>query len=191
MILGTGLAKRARLGAARFALIPGNMLTAPDAFDNAAWVKTGLTVTANADAAPDGQTAADLLLPGAMGNQFLVQSASFTNGSRYSLSVYAKASGFNYLRISFPSPPMTAGRLATVNLATGAVQKDAGLQSATAVAVGGGWYLCTSTGAATSTTSGNVGFAVNDSAAPALGPVAGDGSSGILLWRAQLIPVGV
>lgn len=172
-----------------FALSAGTLLTAPDAFDNAAWVKTGLTVTANAGAAPDGTTTADLLLPGALGNQFLVQSVSFTSGVTYSLSVYAKASGFGYLRISYPSPPMTAGRLATVDLSSGAVQKDAGLPAATAVPVGGGWWLCTSTGTATSTASGNVGFAVNDSAAPALGPVAGNGSSGILLWRAQLAGV--
>lgn len=51
-----------------------NFLTYTEQFDNAAWVKTGVTVTANSTPAPDGTLTADLMTGG--GNWFAQASSS-------------------------------------------------------------------------------------------------------------------
>ncbi len=65
-----------------------NMLTYSEAFDNAAWTKTTVTVAANSVAAPNTTTTADTLTASA-GNGTVVQAITGTAAS-YTFSVYLK-----------------------------------------------------------------------------------------------------
>lgn len=96
-----------------------NYLRASQEFDNAVWVKSNLTVSANAGAAPDATTTADLLTPGTSSGYMYQAIGSLTAGN-YTLSVWLKsASGSNvtlplYANGSGVSPNPTSSGLVTV-----------------------------------------------------------------------------
>ncbi|HEY3320887.1 MAG TPA: hypothetical protein VGP72_10520 [Planctomycetota bacterium] len=79
----------ASLGFRPAAYNPSTLLTAPEAFDNAAWLKTYVTVTPNATTDPTGGSGADQL---ASTNAFadILQSVAGTS-QRYTATVYLKA----------------------------------------------------------------------------------------------------
>lgn len=164
-----------------------NMLGYSEAFDNAAWTKTFLTVSANAATDPFGTVYADKLIPAAASNnQFLVQTISYVANASYTQSVYAKAAGYSWLRMSFPNPPMASGRQATFDLSLGTVTgADVGVTTSI-TDVGGGWYRCAMTATATTTASGTTGLTVNGANTAAVAAIAGDGTSGILVYGAMV-----
>jgi hypothetical protein len=67
-----------------------NLLTYSEQFDNAAWTKNFCTITANAIAAPDGATTADLLTNNLVGNNRVRASVTTTNATAYTFSVFVK-----------------------------------------------------------------------------------------------------
>lgn len=75
-----------------------NLLTYTEAFDNAAWTKTGCTVTADAGLDPDGGTTADdLVEDGGNSTHSVKQLPPLTASLDYTLYVYAKPLGRNWL----------------------------------------------------------------------------------------------
>ncbi len=66
----------------------GNQLPYGREMDNAAWLKSNVTITADAHAAPDGTSSADLLNPGG-GTTQCRQHATVTENTNYTLSYYA------------------------------------------------------------------------------------------------------
>lgn len=68
-----------------------NLLLRSEEFDNAAWVKTNTTVTANSTVAPDGVTSMDML-DGTVGSAVAAQSASIPAGTTtpYTASIFLK-----------------------------------------------------------------------------------------------------
>lgn len=68
-----------------------NLLTYPRDFNNATWVKTNTTVTANSTVAPDGATSMDML-DGTVGSAVAAQSASIPAGTTtpYTVSIFLK-----------------------------------------------------------------------------------------------------
>lgn len=139
-----------------------NLLIQSEEFDNAPWLKNTTTVSANAIAAPNGTMTADLAQNN--GQIFLVISASSAN---YTLSIYAKTVSGNNLVFGYYTG---AFRRATYNLSTGLVTNIPASHTATAVAVGDGWYRCTLTFTSAVT---EVNFTPS-------------GASGIYIWGAQL-----
>ena len=67
-----------------------NLVTYSQEFDNAAWLKNSLTVSANAAAAPDGTTTAEEITFTGSGD-YLLQIVKVTAGLQYTFSFYAKA----------------------------------------------------------------------------------------------------
>lgn len=161
-----------------------NLLTYSEQFDNAAWVKSNSTVTANAGAAPNGTATADLLYPNSSGTiRSIYQSvAGQTSGASYTNVVYAKSSGIRYICLS--SVRGTSARAAWFDLQTGAVGTVAGGVTASIQNAGSGWYRCSVTDTSSSTTIyfGDLFLTSADNSTS----VTANGTDGVLLWGAQL-----
>lgn len=74
-----------------------NLLTYSEEFDNAAWVKVTVSVTANSTTAPDGTLTADSLTPSGSGawDNRVYKTNTVSIGTSYVLSVWAKSSASN------------------------------------------------------------------------------------------------
>jgi hypothetical protein len=158
---------------------PMNLLTHSEQFDNAAWLKTTATVTANAAVAPNGTTTADKLIANSGASVAArVRQEIATNAATYSFSVVAKAAEFTQLYLY----NSTAVYDAYFNLADGTLGAVSGGASSEIENLGDGWYRCTLTGTATAGTNGfRIYVASNGSFT-----VTGNGVDGIYIWGAQL-----
>ena len=163
-----------------------NLLTYSQELNNAAWTTSSTTITANAAAAPDGTTTAELMYPTTTGTIRIVGRLSFpaTASAVYTLSVYAKASGINFVYFLTLAGGNTGPECPFFDLQNGTVaQLGTFWTSATITDVGNGWYRCTATGTAPSA-SIFPNFGVAD--ANNNGTATKNGTDGILLWGAQL-----
>jgi hypothetical protein len=161
-----------------------NLLLRSQEFDNASWVKSGATVTANTEIAPDGTTTADSFIPLATNAAHRVQQTTTGTGA-WAFSVFVKANGYSKIAIWDYA---TTGAYAAFDLSTGTVlDSGVGASSATITALTNSWYRISFV----ATVSGTVGFAVQVlDPAYTTGPVnnawLADGTSGIFIWGAQL-----
>jgi hypothetical protein len=167
---------------------PHNLLTFSESFDNSVWSKTATNVPANTAAAPNGTTTADKLTPDAtLNGHFAVQSFTASSGLVYTSSVYAKADGYSWLRLSFAAATFPAsGRAASFNISTGTVGIIQSGVTATIESVGNGWYRCAISATAIASAATNTGATVNNTDSADALAFTGDGTSGIYIWGAQL-----
>jgi hypothetical protein len=166
-----------------------NLVTYSEQFDNAAWTKTRSSITANATTSPDGTVDADKLVEDttATSTHLITQSFSGTTGTIYTATLYAKAAGRDFVRISLPSAIFGVATTWAFNLTTGATTPIASSSGTTATSenVGNGWWRIRVTSiAATATASGNFQVAISETATNAT--YTGDGTSGLYIWGAQL-----
>jgi hypothetical protein len=165
-----------------------NLYTNTQAFDNAAWTKTDLTVTANATTDPFSGSNADRLVASAGSSSKRVGQAygSATNGTSYTVSVYAKADEYTVLQIAASTGVSGANTwYVNYNLSTGAVGNSLG-GTPSIEDVGSGWYRCIWT--VTSATVGSMSllFAIQTSGtATRLQAVSTTG--GLFIHGAQLV----
>lgn len=159
-----------------------NLFTRSEEFDNAAWIKSEVTVTANSAVSPDGASNAEFLVPSvnAAAHQ-AYQSIALTNATAYTVTVYAKSGGYNFVNLRF------GGGIASeafFDLSNGTVVSATTLANASIRPAGNGWYRCSYTATATSTAS----FAVSINPCPTSSSfgVAGNGTSGVYVYGAQL-----
>ena len=160
-----------------------NMFTKTEQFDDGSWFKNAHTITANAAIAPDGTMTADKLVavngtdPNQPSSNGMYQSISLIAGVPYLISFYAKAAEFNILR--FRDGAQT-GAFLDFNLTTGAITNGNASRFISPVAEpdGSGWYRI-------SFTTGSITSSV---AYPARIGQTGDGTSGIYIWGASLVP---
>lgn len=79
-----------------------NQALKSEKLDDAAWTLSDVTVTANATAAPDGQTTADFVNEAAATNVHIARSNSVTkagSAQSWSHSIYVKPNGRNYVKL--------------------------------------------------------------------------------------------
>jgi hypothetical protein len=153
-----------------------NLLTYSEQFDNAAWLKTNATITANAVAAPDSATTADKIA--ATATAFSRVRQNVTVSGTYQVSIFAKPAELNWVHI------YAGGAYAWFNISTGTVgtvNNGGFTASASIVKLPNGWYRCIlSTNASANT---EIRFqpadADNDSSVDTAG-------SGIYIWGAQV-----
>lgn len=153
-----------------------------EAFDNATWSKTGVTINPNTSVSPSGEMIMDKLVYDVSSGSHQVQSNASTSvlGQPYTISVFAKAAELSsVLLIS------TGGGLAdsgvTFNLSTGVASApfgSASLLAAGSMYVGGGvwrlWFTVTPT--ASAAFAGRI----------RLPSATGDGISGVYVWGMQI-----
>lgn len=160
---------------------PTNLFTYSQEFDNAAWTKGNSSVTANATTAPDGTTTADKLVEAATSSTHYVQQNVGTVGRYEILSVYAKPAGRDWVAIQ-----LSGASGAWFNVSTGVVGTVTGTgASATIEPAANGFYRC-SLRFRRETSGYNAIFCTSTDAVYSY---AGDGTSGVYLWGAQIEPV--
>lgn len=173
--------------------VPQNLFAYSEQVDNAIWDKpTGLTVTANAGAAPDASTTAELIeeTAGVTSAKNIRQTVAVIKDSVYTLSLYVKANGRNYVQLSMSA---TGGgflgtAFADFDLSTGAVSlQGASLMDADITALADGWYRASITAKAVATVATGTPFflPVNSATAPRLTSYAGESGKGFYAWGLQ------
>ena len=158
-----------------------NLVTYSEQFDNAAWTKTNSSITANTVIAPDGALTGDKIVSTSGSLGLIVQSVSQTSGTSYALSVFAKAGEYSFCQLRINTSVSSITR-AYFNLSNGTTTGVANC-TASITPVGNGWYRCSIVYTATVTTAagGQRIYGQVDAI-----DTAGDGTSGIYIWGAQL-----
>ena len=170
-------------------LVPRNLLTYSEQFDNASWIKTNTTVTANTTTSPDGTTTADTITGiGALGVRLIQSnSISFTASTSYSLSVFAKKGTNDFIQLFVPL--LIGGMHANFNINTGVVGTlgtQTGIPPTSSITnYGNGWYRCTInfTADAAASTVTSIGIVTS---ASAIRSEMNTLTTSLILWGAQL-----
>ena len=156
-----------------------NLLSYSEDFSNAYWNKSNVSITSDSVNAPDGSvSAADKIVENsATGAHQLYAGGASVLGKSYTLSYFVKAAERTSCRISFSGQGS-----AVFNISTATVIINDFL-SASIEIVGNDWYRVSVTAIKTNTNPDIfIGPALDDGTLS----YAGDGSSGLYIWGAQL-----
>lgn len=144
-------------------------------FLNGAWGKFSVGVSATTDTNPFGVPSSWRITPTGAASQFPLINQNIVFEGQHTISIYAKANGYDKLAISIQSFNVT-----TFNLTTGATIAGSGV----ATPVGNGWYRCSWSVNVNATLNLEIGVARQ-----ADGQWAGwtpNGVDGVLVWAAQI-----
>jgi hypothetical protein len=120
-------------------LVPYNLLTYSEQFDNADWGKEFTTITANNITAPNGTATADRLNLGSGTEQKFIYQAESQNGT-YTQSVYLKKGTHTFFQLAVGGD---VNPYCNFDLTNGTYSAFG--STATIANVGDGWYRCTMT----------------------------------------------
>ena len=168
-------------------LVPYNLLSYSEQFNDAYWTKSNSSITANNTTAPDGTMTADKLVENSANDIHFINASSITFiAGTYSISIFAKASERSVLQI-FLNGSANVDAYANFNLSSGVVSAFNDC-TATIQSVGDGWYRCNLTAiVATSTVPSSYFCVQNSTTATRASSYLGNGTSGIYIWGAQLV----
>ena len=158
--------------------MPYNLLTYSEDFTNADWNKFEATITANATNSPSGTLTADKFIPNVVSDGHTILQSIV--GAPQSFSVYAKASEYNTIILLFT----VHNARATFDLSNGTITETDGTVIASVENVGNGWYRCAISTTLTDHNQARI-YAINGSTW-ADRNIAGNGTSGLFIWGAQL-----
>ena len=163
-----------------------NLLVYSEVFGDSNWTKTSVGVSSDATTAPNGSATAELLVPSTSTNgKHIYQQATLESGSAYTLSIFVKAGGYNFVQLTPSNGFPNTTDYVNFNLSTGAIGNTAGTLSPVIQSVGNGWYRVSVTATANTTTGRMLIVPLDSDTASRLPSYAGDGTSGIYLWGAQ------
>ena len=167
-------------------VVPRNIFTYSEQFDNAAWTKTNVTVSANATNSPTGILTADKLVENSANDIHFINGSSITfSAGSYSISIFAKASERSVLQI-FLNGSANVNAYANFNLTSGVVSAFNDC-TATIQSIDNGWYRCVLTATVLSSTVPSAYFCIqNSTTATRAASYLGNGTSGLFIWGAQL-----
>jgi hypothetical protein len=154
-----------------------NLITFSEQFDNASWGKSNLNTTGtppfvNVATAPDGTSSADKFIPNTTNNTHVLSKSGLASNA-YTFSIFAKADGES----TFSMWLLNNSVRGVFDLSNGTITAST-VTSSKIEDYGNGWYRCSvysSTAGTTASIYGRTG-----------GAFAGDGTSGILFWGAQV-----
>ena len=156
-----------------------NLVLYSQEFENAAWLLSGASRTANSTTAPDGTNTADKLIEDSSTSVHAIYQAKTVIATTHTASVYMKESERSWGFLQF-----STGQLgAYFDLTNGVVGTVSAGFTASIQSVNNGWYRCSIT---TTTTSASWTFAVLTATGDGVISYTGDGTSGIFIWGAQL-----
>lgn len=184
---GAGVPPIVIIGGRRFIQIETaeeNLNTYSQDFSQADWVKVACPVTSNALTAPDGTLTAEKLVPTTDNTEhYIINSTmSFDGLSVYEMSVYAKQGEYNSIRLSLPNALFAGNPIIDYNLAAGTLNEIGGIVDSGIEPAANGYYRCWATATSDAAGSGWMRVYAHNGTAS----FAGDGSSGVYAWQAQL-----
>jgi hypothetical protein len=161
-----------------------NLVTFSQEFDNAAWTKINLAVTANSTTAPDGTTTAETLTASSgTVSPYIIRTDAFTALVPTAGSFFAKAGTHSFIQIWVSS---MASVFANFDLSAGTVGTFANCTTSI-TSVGNGWYRCSIFYTPDSTGGRQPLIAmVGSSSANRLQAFSAAGTETVFLWGAQL-----
>jgi hypothetical protein len=161
-----------------------NLIQRSDDFGNAYWIKLRSTITSDTTTSPSGATDADKLVEDTSSNTHIVyRLVNVGVTTPVSFSVFAKASERSWIQLEC-GDNFTAGSTAYFNLSNGTIGTVGAGATASIQSMGNGWYRCVVVATPTATTSN--GFYVNIATANGTRSYAGNGTSGVFIWGAQV-----
>jgi hypothetical protein len=169
-------------------LVPYNLLQYSEEFDNAAWNRIALGLVSNDATAPNGTLTADKITPDTTTAQHQIRQLSFSYNAltSYTYSVYFKPNGYNaiVMRMAGTTAFGTSfGIVVKFDASTMVTTIIDGAPTTTFTSVGNGWYRCSITATTVAAQSAQaIPIYPNN-----WDPYAGDGTSGIYIWGAQLV----
>jgi len=173
-----------------FLLRDKNLLAWTEAIDDASWTKTAATVVPNAELDPLGyQTpTADKLIENTTNNQHSIfrSTPTLVSGATYTYSIYAKAAGRTRITMVYWTlgGAFTTARSVTFTLSgQGSFVVVGGTVSAQIVPLQDSWYRCSITATTDAPGTSLVYVQLNNGVTSVY---AGDGTSGVVLWGAQV-----
>ena len=148
------------------------------------------TITTNTTKSPDGTTNADTLSAGSTATGIVAarqQGLTFTNGTYYTVSVFAKRKDLNFLEISNNDDTTTGMTFSQVfNLSTGATGASGGTVYASSIRTfPNSWYRCEVTFLATASSNGEVYIKTRSDNAVST-TYSATNTQGIYIWGAQV-----
>jgi hypothetical protein len=167
-----------------------NLVTFSEQIDNAAWTKTGVTISSNATTSPDGTTSADKIIANAIsGSKTAFQARSITTGQAFTISAFFKKSEYKLAFVR--AGGQTDSPYVIYNLDTQVVVSTSGASSTKIEDYGNGWYriLFTLNSATGGTCAPNVSFLPDSGytlSSLNVPQYTGDGTSGGFVWGCQL-----
>jgi len=176
---------------------PKNLLGASEDFSSASWSPINIQAfgsgsVSNAIVGPiNGLQTADLVVPTTATAPHAIRQTISASNSQYTHSVYAKAGGYNYVALQFVLTSAYGKYFEGVfNLANGTVETTGRAVSYTGTrsisSLGNGWYRCSITVTnADANASSLASIVIQETNDPTVS-FAGNGTSGIYLWGAQL-----
>ena len=163
-----------------------NLFSYSEQFDNAYWSKSGTKIIADDTISPDGNTTADALLgSGANSSHYLSKSISFTLGTTYTISIFAKKGTNNFIQLGGQNSVFGLQAYANFDLENGVLGTVAAGTSASIIGFSDNWYKCSITINSLATNSGSIFFSlINSSTSVKLEPNTLDKT--VYIWGAQL-----
>jgi hypothetical protein len=155
-----------------------NLVTFSEQFDNAAWTKFNSSVSANQVISPDGYLNADKLIPNTVAASHQINVS--VTGAAHTLSIFAKAGEYSTLALFYT---VHDGR-AVFNLSNGTITETTGTVTSRIEDYGNGWYRCILSTTLTTHNAIRI-YAINGTTWADVS-TAGNGTSGILIYGAQL-----
>jgi hypothetical protein len=162
-----------------------NLLVQSNGFDTT-WANVNSTETAASGTAPDGTNAAwDLkdTVDGAATQHSISQTISFTSGTVYTFTIWAKAGTLSSVSPTLPASAFTSILVTRFDLTSGTVATTPAGTTCTISSFPNGWYRCSMSATATVTASGSCAIRIANSSSSTY---QGDGTGTILIWGAQL-----
>jgi len=161
-------------------LVPYNLISRSEEFTF--WTPQNATISANTSTAPNGTLTADKLVPNTTSAQHRIYNSAAVGEGVY--SVYAKADGYNFISLGIGGG--LAGSSIIFNLTNGTFSGSAFGTIPTITSVGNGWYRCSIYNPNLGPNA-SISFFVVARNANSTADYVGDGTSGVLIWGAQVV----
>jgi len=154
------------------------------ALDDASWSKLNSSVAPDGAVAPDGTTTMDKLVEDGVNTSHSFRKSttfySFTAGTSYQVSMFARADTRGWIYIALPSAAFGSTLRTWFDVGSGAAGTTAAGVAAFIQSLGGGLYRCSLMATATVTAASTIGW--NMATADGALSYAGDGTSGLFIW---------
>lgn len=163
-----------------------NLLLWSSEFDKSSWFKSKVSLVTNAAAAPDGTMSAQKFVPNTEeSSHYISATIQVIGGSKYTHSIFLKAGELTRCRVFTERMAGVAFPFSDIDLVTGQILTSAHGLVTKVTGVGDGWLRLSVSGAVNSAATSTV-LQVRAQTSQGGDSFAGDGTSGLYIWGAQL-----